>query len=381
MNSKAIFLVSASKPDALVWGALEQAGCLLESTRFGAPPAEGWFAIVDSANALEEATAYCRQWRSRPGGHEKPLLWLADSLDPYSRTLGWDSGADAVLVRPLAAGELPAQISSLTQGYDERQRLIAQANETSRINQSLIELYRQVDADFQLARRIQRACRPTNMLSLKRVRLAVSQREQSGSAGDFYSSMRVDEEHLAFLLGVAMGQSVAACMLAIFIYRALQSKEIRENSYRLLPPNEVLKRLNRELCGLSTSEPPIVRMAYGLVDGNSGELNLACAGQIPPLYIPKTGAPSLWRNIGPLLGGAEPTFPVQQCKLQAGDRVLIYTDGLRGTAPSETADLLAAVEKHRELALQSMLECVTQDLLTQTAEPDDFTMLGLEFDG
>ena len=37
-----------------------------------------------------------------------------------------------------------------------------------------------------------------------------------------------------------------------------------------------------------------------------------------------------------------------------------------------------AAAKHRELALPSLLECLTQDLLTQTPEPDDFTMLGVE---
>lgn len=381
MNSKAILLVSASKPDALVWGALEHAGCLVESVRFGPATPEGWFAIVDSAGAIEQATAFCRQWRGRSGGRDAPLLWLADSLEPHSRTAGWDAGADAVLTRPLAAGELPAQISSLTNVYDERQRLTNQANDASRINQSLIELYRQVDADFQTARRIQRACRPVSMLSLKRVRLAVCQREQSGSAGDFYSSTRVDEEHIAFLLGDAIGQSVAACMLAVFVYHVLQPKEILDQGYRLLPPDEVLKRLNRELIALGTPEPPIIRLTYGLINGVSGEFSCACAGHTPPLYLPKSGAPVLWRNIGPLLGGSDPAFPVQRCQLQAGDRVLIYTDGLHGTAPDQTSTMLSTVNKHRDLPLQGQLESATQDLLTQTAEPDDFTMLGLEFAG
>jgi hypothetical protein len=78
VNSKAILLITAGKPDPLVWAALEQAGCLVQSVRFDAAPADGWFAVVDSVGAIEQATAFCRQWRGRPGGREAPLLWLAD---------------------------------------------------------------------------------------------------------------------------------------------------------------------------------------------------------------------------------------------------------------------------------------------------------------
>jgi sigma-B regulation protein RsbU (phosphoserine phosphatase) len=381
VNSKTILFACANEPDEAIRTALEQAGCAVQSVRFGALPPEGWLAVVDAGGAIEAATAFCRQWRGRSGGHDAPVLWLADSLDPYSRTAGWDAGADAVLVRPLAPGELPAQITNLANVHDERQRLTARANEAGRINQSLVDLYRQVDADFQVARRIQRACRPTNFLSLKRARLAVTQREQSASTGDFYCSMRVDEETIAFLVGDAIGQSITACMLAVFLHQVLRPKEILDQGYRLLPPDEVLKQLNHELVALGMPEPPIVRMTYGLVNGVGGEFSCACAGHTPPLYLPKSGSPALWRNVGPMLGGENPVFPIHRCQLQAGDRILIYTDGLHGARPEETEALLTTVKKHRDLPLQGQIECVTQDLLTQTSEPDDFTMLGIEYMG
>ena len=80
-----------------------------------------------------------------------------------------------------------------------------------------------------------------------------------------------------------------------------------------------------------------------------------------------------------MLGTADGRQVVRTVQLKAGDRVLLFTDGLRGTTPETLAELLAVAERHRDLPLAAFNEGLTQDLLTQTPEPDDFTMLGLEF--
>lgn len=378
MLTQRILFAAAGEPDAAACSALDDAGHPLQTVALGDDWPDCRLAVVDSANSIDAAVAAVKRWRARLAGREVPLVWIADALDPLGRTAGWHSGADAVMVRPLALGELPAQVDRLLRWRDERDRLTVLAGESSKINQTLIELYRQVDADFRIARRIQKSCRPTSLSQVGRARFAVSHRERMGSAGDFYNVIRVDEDRVAFLLGDVMGASLTSSMLAVYLYQSVVAKDIEGSKYRVVPPAEVLSRLNRALGVLGMPDPPMVRLTYALLNGKTGELSYCCAGHTPPLYLPASGAAELWRDIGPLLGPAETKFPVRRVQLFPGDRVLLFTDGLHGTAPDQASELVAAAEPHRGLALTSLVECLTQDLLTKTAEPDDFTMLGVE---
>jgi serine phosphatase RsbU (regulator of sigma subunit) len=64
-----------------------------------------------------------------------------------------------------------------------------------------------------------------------------------------------------------------------------------------------------------------------------------------------------------------------------GDKLLLYTDGLphaaAGPAGAPTGLLAAAVE-HRDLPIAAFVERLSQDLLAQEPQPDDFTLLGVE---
>ena len=331
--------------------------------------------IVDSAGAVEAAAAFCHRWRSGPG-EAAPILWLADTGD--TRLAGWRAGADAVLARPFLAGELTAQVEALLRQREERQRLAAAAAEAQQVNQSAVSLYQQHDADFRLARRIQRACRPLHLPAVETPLFAVSHRERAGSGGDFYNVARVDEDHVAVFLGDVMGSSLTASLLATFIHQNVVPKQIHGRSYRLVPPDEVLAGLNRGLAGLSLPEPPLVRMTYCLLNAKTGLLTYACAGHTPPLYLPPAGPAAFWPAFGTMLGQAEANHPLQSATLKAGDRLLLFTDGLHGTDPATRPALLAAADKHWALPLPSLVELLTQDLLSQTPDPDDFTMLGLE---
>ena len=368
---------ASSQSDARA--ALERADLGVEVASFDATtlsPAR--FVVVDSSNSVERAAQFCRRWREeRRGKPDAALIWLADS--PAARMAGWRAGVDAVLGRPLAEGELAEQIERLAHQAEERAGLAERAGESSQINQTLLRLYEQNDADFRIARRIQRLCRPTQLPAVGQARFAVSHRERVGSPGDFHNVVRVDEQRVGFFVGDVLGQSLTACMLAVFIHQNVATKEISGQSYRVVPPDEVLQRLGRALSMLGMPDPPLIRMTYGLLNCQSGELAFACAGHTPPVRLPAAGPIEILRATGPMLVPGDVRYATQQARLQAGDRVLLFTDGLPGATPQPMESLLAAVESRRSFPLTGLVATVTQDLLTQTTEPDDFTLLGLEF--
>ena len=77
----------------------------------------------------------------------------------------------------------------------------------------------------------------------------------------------------------------------------------------MLPPDEVLARLNRDLIAQGLAELPFITMVYGLLDCRDGGLQLPG----PPIRIRSTcrptGQPEQWQSSGTLLGIFEAEYP------------------------------------------------------------------------
>jgi serine phosphatase RsbU (regulator of sigma subunit) len=175
---------------------------------------------------------------------------------------------------------------------------------------------------------------------------------------------------------------VPASLLAIFVKKGVRAKEISGRSYRLLPPGEVLQRLNRDLIEQALSEHPFITMVYGLYNFKEQSLTFARAGHPYPLHVPRLGEPAFWEVPGSLLGVFETAFPPQMRRLEAGDKLLLYSDGIDSGsfegAAQGSASLLASAGRHRSLPIQDFIEHVARDLFSQARQTDDLTLLGME---
>jgi sigma-B regulation protein RsbU (phosphoserine phosphatase) len=182
-----------------------------------------------------------------------------------------------------------------------------------------------------------------------------------------------------------MGHGVPASLLTIFVKKGVRAKEVFGQQYRLVPPGEVLGRLNKELIDEHLSEHPFITMVYGLLDQRAGSLAVARAGHPYPLHVPRAGEPRLWRQEGLLLGVVDATYPTQHYPLRPGDKVLFYSDGVDAVSFEDRAagadSLLACADRHRALPVQEFVPRLAADLFGDKAQPDDLTLLGLEVCG
>jgi sigma-B regulation protein RsbU (phosphoserine phosphatase) len=162
----------------------------------------------------------------------------------------------------------------------------------------------------------------------------------------------------------------------------VRSKEISGRSYRLIPPGEVLQLLNRDLIEQKLSENPFITMVYGVYNFQEHSLTFARAGHPYPLHVPRHGEPAFWEVPGSLLGVFETAFPPQTRRLEPGDKLLLYSDGIdSGSFEGEaqgSASLLASAGRHRGLPIQEFIEQVGRDLFSQARQTDDLTLLGME---
>lgn len=379
-----VFFVGDPTP-ALMRTALEAAGFAVTTSGFaGIDPTEvgrtqAVLLAVTPAN-VTSAQALCRRWRIELGEQYVPFLWLADA--GIAPPTGLDAGADIVLTQPTPE-HLLAQLKALLRVQHLSSRLASRGQEAQQLNVRLQQAFQQIDGDMDLTRRIQRAFLPKILPEVGNVRLAACYRPRSRTGGDFYDVLRLDEKHLALYIADAMGRGLpASSLLSIFVRKSLVTKEILGRSYRLVPPSEVLDRLNRDLVGLSLPEPPFVTMSYLQLNCETGDLTFARAAHPHPLYIPAVGEPEYWHSTGTLLGVFEADFPIQQRKLYPGDKLLLYTDGVYApsTGPGSSIDHFSETAKRfRHLSIQPFVDQIARELLEEAHHAEDFTILALEY--
>jgi sigma-B regulation protein RsbU (phosphoserine phosphatase) len=325
---------------------------------------------------------FCRRLRARLADSFVPILVVTEDHAPAARLLTLESGADAYLLRPFAPGELLAQVQALLRLKRLHDQLSAKTAECHRVHKRLQQAYEELDHELQLARRIQQGLLPQALPELPWVRFAVHYRPCGRVGGDFYDVFRLDENHVGFYVADVMGHGMPASLLTIFLKKAVRAKEIFGRQYRLLPPNEVLQHLNRDLIEQALAETPFITMVYALLNRQNGTFSYSRAGHPYPLYLPRSGEPEFWQVEGTLLGVFDTQFPVRTQQLQPGDKVLLFTDGLdSGGADGQRTGfqpLLTSASRHRGLPIAELVEQVARDLLAQAGQPDDFTLLGLE---
>ncbi|VTS01097.1 PP2C family protein-serine/threonine phosphatase [Tuwongella immobilis] len=335
-----------------------------------------------SETHLVDAADWCRRYRSILNEPYQPIVWILPRHTPEWVQMALDAGADVCLASPVPLELLASQLHALLRSRPVWDRLRSRADDAARINAQLQQAYRQMDQDLELTRRIQRTFGPRITAKLGNCQFALCHRPRSRVGGDFFEQIRLDEQHVALCLGDALGRSGAAgSLLGIFVKTTLQTKEIVGRSYRLIPPDEILRRVNRELLSLGMLEPPLVTMLYAQLNIHDGRIDFARAGQPAPLLIPKDGSLAYWTHGGMFLGMGENRYPTKTAQLRAGDKLLLVSDGIHQSEdqPDSGGRLMEVAEQCRHLPIQAFVDQVAHGLLQSNQLVDDVTLVGVEF--
>ena len=338
--------------------------------------------IVDGAAGDDVGLQLCRRLRAKLTDSLLPILFITGNRVQASRLTSLESGADVVFIRPFASREFIGQVQALLRLKGIHDRQVEKVAEFHALHKRLQQTYKQLDQELELARRIQHSMLPQSLPEMLPLRFAVHYRPCGRVGGDFYDVFRLDEHHVGLYVADVMGHGVPASLLTIFLKKAVQAKEISGRSYRLLPPDEVLARLNRDMLDHALAENPFITMVYALFDRRDYRLAFSRAGHPYPLYLPVSGASCFWEAPGTLLGVFDTYFTVQTHRLRPGDKVIFYTDGLdtdNAASKSTTAQRLASLaDEHRLLPVRDLVALLSRHLAVQSAQLDDLTLLGLE---
>jgi sigma-B regulation protein RsbU (phosphoserine phosphatase) len=274
----------------------------------------------------------------------------------------------------------------------ERQRLQAHIKtQNVRLQQQVnklrdaCELLRQqteiIQEDFCRAADIQRALLPREAPNLDGLAVDAVYRPSDRVGGDLYDVVKLDEHRLGVCVADAAGHGVAAAMLAVIFKSRLSLKD--PDTGQPLSPAVVLGELNRQLVDECRTPRMFVSACYGIFDIRTGQLAFASAGHPPALIHRNNGDIQQVEHSGPALGlSEEATFKEVPVTLQAGERVLLYTDGLFQAAsgrapltPQEVCEQMLHSRLQGIALLQQLLREATEH--QQGRQLDDITLLML----
>jgi serine phosphatase RsbU (regulator of sigma subunit) len=196
--------------------------------------------------------------------------------------------------------------------------------------------------------------------------------------GDFFEIIQIDDRHVGILIADVSGHGVSSALIT-----AMLKSTFLHASQDCLSPALVLKRINSEFTRVMRTEHYITAF-YSIIDTVDFLLLYAVAGHPRQLVLRRDGDIEAIGANGFFLGMFDSTvYEERSITLEAGDRLLYYTDGLI-ECPDNAGkhfgqeNLIETVRRHWEEDIETLSKNLIVELIAYMAEsrfPDDITLL------
>jgi len=236
---------------------------------------------------------------------------------------------------------------------------------------------RALEDDLAMAARIQRTLLPREDWAIDGWRARYHYQPANLISGDYCDLIEANGGFL-FLLGDVAGKGVAASMLMTHLHATF-----RTLARQHLPLPVLMDHANRLFCE-STAAGQYATLIVGCASGD-GRVEYVSAGHLPLLHLSPSGVQAHDATGVPLGMFSSTHFHVCHAQLEAGDKLLLFTDGLTEMSDAtgkeygvarlqELARLHAASEPHE--LLSACLEEV-RSFSSGAKQADDLTLLVL----
>ena len=141
--------------------------------------------------------------------------------------------------------------------------------------------------------------------------------------GDFYDFFRIDDDHIAFVIGDVCGKGIPAALFMAFSRTIIRSKGVECDS-----ASACLTKSNHLLAAYSI-ECMFVTAFYAIYNTKTGDVTYSNAGHNPPFVLRRDGSvEELPSSKKPMLGVFEIEYDEEAFRLEPGDTLVMYTDGV-----------------------------------------------------
>jgi serine phosphatase RsbU (regulator of sigma subunit)/anti-sigma regulatory factor (Ser/Thr protein kinase) len=229
-----------------------------------------------------------------------------------------------------------------------------------------------------IAQTLQRNLLPRSLPRLPGFELAaryLPAAQESAIGGDWYDVLELGHRRLGLSIGDVAGHGMPAAT-----HLGQLRSAVRAYALDVEHPAEVMRRLARFA---DQEGSRMATMIYATLNLDTGEFVFARAGHPYPLIVRADGkAVFLDGASGPPLGtGSGPEYDEQHVTLEAGDMLLLYTDGLierRGQKLSEGEDRLVTAARAAPDDPEMLCHAVITELTHDIDTPDDIAVLAVQ---
>lgn len=250
--------------------------------------------------------------------------------------------------------------------------------EVSRLYQIEIEKTR-LESELQLARKVQESLLPEKMPRLDDWQFDQRWRPLRDVSGDFYDIIPEGAQRLGLVTADVTDKGMPASLFMVFIRSVLRASITRQAS-----PERALANANRVICQ-DSYRGLFATLFYARLDTAHGDLTYVNAGHPPAVFYSRAAdSLQLLPRTGMALGvDLQAAYTSEQLRLEEGDFILFYTDGVIEAENPEGMEfglehLMQEVFTLRQQTTGGILDGLEQALAKHTMSQvlqDDLTML------
>ncbi len=253
-------------------------------------------------------------------------------------------------------------VDQITKATAEKERISAELNVATEIQANMLPRYFPPYANH------------------PELELFASMKPAKEVGGDLYDFFFIDEDRFAVLVGDVSGKGVPAALFMVI------AKTLLKNVGLSTPdPAKIMEQVNNQLCE-GNDAGLFVTCWLGIITLSTGKMVFANAGHNAPVFYHKgqveylTTKPDLMLGVFPGM-----KYDNHECKLERGDRIFIYTDGVTEAMNSNNElygedRLISAISGDQSRSSKAILEDIERDLnrfVDGAPQFDDITMLEL----
>ena len=205
----------------------------------------------------------------------------------------------------------------------ERRELARSTVRESKAHQEVASQLHKHERDIAEAKSIQEGFLPKEIPQFPGYELASAWQSAFIVGGDYFDVLSFDQASLGLCIADVAGKGLPAALLMSNLQaavRGLASADLR--------PDQLCTRLNTLLCRNMASDR-FITFFYAHLDGASRTLQYANAGHNPPILLHQDGSHHRLTEGGGVFGVfPNQTFVLATTRLELGDRLVLYTDGV-----------------------------------------------------
>ena len=234
-----------------------------------------------------------------------------------------------------------------------------------------------------VASEIQRLIVPEKLPRIPKLSLSGRYLPCQGIGGDFYSVKPLNKDETIVAIADVSGKSIPGALLVSTLHAMLNAYLDFTDDLSL-----IMRNLNQKIIELSTADR-FITIFLAKINTHIGNIEYISAGHNPQFLHRRPFRINTLSSTGMPIGIINYNYQVQQCSFQAGDVLLLYTDGViearnRGQVEFGEDNLMALMHAPEAENVDALCDSVVQAVQSHCqpeAPHDDITLLAIRYKG